>query len=538
MKQAISYIRFSSTQQVKGSSTARQKELVGAWLAKNSDYELSHLSASDLGVSGFTGRHLDCGLGGILKAIEQGKIQAGTCLLIEAVDRLGRLKVLEMVHLFRGIVQAGITVCTLEDNRNYSKESLNTNESELFILVGKIQQAHEYSKALGRRVAAAYEQKREKARAGAGVGSVKKRNVFWLDSDGKLKPKESDMVKACISQYLNNKGTRAICLEMSKTYPEFKDIHPRTIKRWLSNSALIGTWENSGEPIEGVFDALIDLGTYYSIQRQLQHKKRFMSPEQKYSLSGLVTCKCCSKHYYFRRKPHKGEVIIYANCSEYLKRGKCLNNATMPYEVLEYCFGATCIDALISIADQSIYAKEEEKVLILKGQISDLDKRISNILDILEISPNPIAKSRYTSLIKEKEIHQSKVNTLTGSLSGTASPIGEEFLEGYTHKPSPSSLMVLEISKDEIKQREALKTVGYSLFVNNRTITSNYSQRSDERFELIRRSQQFSCYIVKHSCHDNDDRWLAINRIKGLVASSESEDSLIQTLLSGAGSIA
>ncbi|MDZ8759649.1 recombinase family protein [Escherichia coli] len=91
MKRVISYIRFSSEKQAKGDSLRRQSKMVTDWLKAHPEYYLDQdLSFRDLGVSGFTGKHLKGGLGDFLTAIEKGLVKAGDTLLIESLDRLSR----------------------------------------------------------------------------------------------------------------------------------------------------------------------------------------------------------------------------------------------------------------------------------------------------------------------------------------------------------------------------------------------------------------------------------------------------------------
>lgn len=91
MPTAFSYVRFSSDQQKHGASLDRQRDMVAAWLRENPDHTLSDLRFEDLGVSGFKGDHLDNAFGRLLAAVKSGEIQPGDSILIEAIDRAGRL---------------------------------------------------------------------------------------------------------------------------------------------------------------------------------------------------------------------------------------------------------------------------------------------------------------------------------------------------------------------------------------------------------------------------------------------------------------
>ncbi len=125
MKRVISYIRFSSERQAKGDSLRRQSKMVNDWLKAHPEYYLDQdLSFRDLGVSGFTGKHLKGGLGDFLTAIEKGLVKAGDTLLIESLDRLSRQAVDRASELLRNILRSGVDVVTLSDGEHYTSESL------------------------------------------------------------------------------------------------------------------------------------------------------------------------------------------------------------------------------------------------------------------------------------------------------------------------------------------------------------------------------------------------------------------------------
>ena len=145
MPKAISYTRFSAIHQGKGSTQDRQDKMVAQWFIDNPEVEKSDLSAIDKGKSAYKGDHLSHGLGSILKAIDEGFISSGDYILVEAIDRLGRMEPMEMFGLMQQIVSRDVTLVTLEDDVEYTKELLNEQVSSLYILVGKIQQAHELS---------------------------------------------------------------------------------------------------------------------------------------------------------------------------------------------------------------------------------------------------------------------------------------------------------------------------------------------------------------------------------------------------------
>ena len=138
--QAISYIRFSSERQRGGSSVERQEAMIADWLENNPGYRNADLKFSDLAKSGFHGEHVKegGGFGKLLAAIQAGLIRSGDVVLVEAIDRTGRLQPLDMITQVIGpILNAGVSIITLDDNTVYTKDSVGG--SQIFLLVAKIQ---------------------------------------------------------------------------------------------------------------------------------------------------------------------------------------------------------------------------------------------------------------------------------------------------------------------------------------------------------------------------------------------------------------
>src|SRR5664280_2213095 len=120
---AYSYIRFSTPDQIEG-SLERQLQTSRQY-AKEHNLELDE-TMQDLGLSAFTGVHRTKGAFGIfIKLVEEGKIPAGTVLLVENLDRLSREKPLRAIAQITTIVEAGIKVVTLQNGMEFTEETLN-----------------------------------------------------------------------------------------------------------------------------------------------------------------------------------------------------------------------------------------------------------------------------------------------------------------------------------------------------------------------------------------------------------------------------
>jgi DNA invertase Pin-like site-specific DNA recombinase len=158
---AFSYLRFSTPEQASGDIRRRQLAMAEKFAA---DHHLKldrQLSFRDLGVSAFRGENAKEGaLRAFLEAIEHNLVPKGSFLLVESLDRLSRDQILSAQSLFLRIVQAGVTIVTLVDQRSYSIESLNRNPIDLIISLVVMMRANEESQTKSHRIREVFAQKR------------------------------------------------------------------------------------------------------------------------------------------------------------------------------------------------------------------------------------------------------------------------------------------------------------------------------------------------------------------------------------------
>lgn len=490
--------------------------MVQEWLARHPEYVESDLSASDEGRSGFTGEHLKHGLGRIKTAIALGKISSGDVLLIESLDRLGRLEPLEMIQLVRDILQTGVEIVTLEDQQIYTTESANT--TLLYLLVGKTQGANQYSKNLGRRVTSAYESKRKAARAGQ---KITKASPWWIDSKTmELKEPQATVVKHAIKLYLSGEGTRSVLIKLRSEYPGLLgSTHPSRFVRWFRSRALVGDWVTKGETIPGVYEPLIKLSTYNELQSALERRTLEPGPEEKYLLSGLILCKVCGKTFHFRRqkpKPTKlaplgssayaaKPIIVYSNCKSYLQRASCKNNSTWPYDVLNFIFKREVQGLLLDIAEQKAVSNKDVELNELNANLIDLEKQKAKANEIAFIDQTDQSLDRLRGIkMKIDEVKQ-QIKSVTHSIKLDTTPeIVAKALNIDDWDDTPNELhKVIQAELDQqnkltdVELRELLKKYRFQILIEGKKATCNYDIKGTYR--LIQRKQKYSCYIVEYS---------------------------------------
>src|SRR5215813_6027456 len=134
MPKAYSYLRFSTPEQLKGDSYRRQTQMAADYARKHSLQLDQSLTFEDLGVSAFRSKNAKTGaLRAFLDAVEAGVIPKGSHLLVESMDRISRDEIVAAQGLFLSIIGAGITLVTLIDNRQFSRESVNANPVDLIV---------------------------------------------------------------------------------------------------------------------------------------------------------------------------------------------------------------------------------------------------------------------------------------------------------------------------------------------------------------------------------------------------------------------
>lgn len=537
MPKAISYVRFSSMHQGKGSTVDRQEQMIQEWLQRNPSYEIS-MSRVDRGLSGYKAEHLaeGGGLRAIQDAIRDGEITKGDVLLVEAVDRLGRLDHVEMTALIGGILKAGVDIVTLDDYQRYNSERLNTDGA--WLLTGKIQQAHSYSDSLSRRLKKSYESRKEKAKKGEPIKIAK---ALWLDQDGKLKKQEAKMVRIAIDLYKNGKGTRAIVADLQDMFGSIAPKDAKSISRWLTSRALLGEWQGYK-----VFDALIEHSEFLELQRLFDSRKILGRPPESFLLSGLIKCQRCGKAFNIRRqkpkptkeapkdsqayanKPH----ILYANCRSYLKNASCDNNATWPLEVLDFIMNQTSDNVLIGIAKGRVISQATAKELNeLEAERVTLEQQITRLgelyLDLGEIHFREKAKTHKDRLkIVDSEIAALKDVAKTPKVSDLSYEQIESIQNEHHEKAQKEYKRILE---DEKSMKSLLKMYGYSIKIDGRQAYCPDSSAS-ETFILGKRKQKYGCYVVEIKYpEDEKTRFVAISRA-GTLAWDDTEDGLIKRL--------
>jgi len=420
---AYSYIRFSTPEQIKGDSIRRQTELSEEYARKNGLILDRSLNLQDLGVSAYTGKHRDSGaLGGFLKIIDAGKIENGSVLMIESLDRLSREEIFEALDQFLSIIRRGIKIVTLADNREYTKETINSNVAELMISLSIMARAHEESAIKSLRLSEAWQAKRDNI----AIRKLTKKCPEWLklskDQTEYLSIKNrAEVIRRIFEMKLSGKGVMRIVRELNSLPSIWKSGHldgkkkgdgwrGSYIKKILKNRSVIGEYQPHrllkgkrvpvGKAISNYFPAVVAEDVFYRVQEQ------FRQNTYKGGRTGLVNnlfshiakCGYCGGSMVFIDKgpaPKGGQYLV---CDRARRRSMNCRSLPIRYDELErlalfYCKGLEPKDIL----NQDIGSELETLRNELEGKICQLkaiDLDINNLADSIATTPDKRVRAR------------------------------------------------------------------------------------------------------------------------------------------------
>lgn len=348
ISKAYSYIRFSSPEQAKGDSYRRQRKAAedycrehGIELASSREYTFL-----DKGRSAYKGRHLDDEgqLRRFLDLVESGAIERGSYLLVESLDRLSRERVSTALPRFIDLLNSGIRVVTLSDNRLYTEDF---NELDLIISIVHMSRAHNESSIKAQRLSSAWDNK--KALARTQLKPLGRACPAWLELvDGRYQPIQQRVEtirlifelaiagygQGVIPRMLNERGSPVFG---SRNRNHSGAWGTSSVSKILGNRALLGEYQpthivdgvrtSDGEPVTGFFPAVISEDVFYQAQAVRAERRihRTGGQTKRFNvLQGLINCNMCgdAMHLVNKGRPPKGATYIQCHSA---RKGVCKN---------------------------------------------------------------------------------------------------------------------------------------------------------------------------------------------------------------------
>jgi DNA invertase Pin-like site-specific DNA recombinase len=318
---AYSYTRFSTPEQAAGDSARRQIELAERYAQRHGLLLDEALRLSDAGVSGFRGANVRKGaLGQFLRAVDDGDVPQGSYLLVESLDRVSRQNPWDALPVFQQIINAGVVVVTLFDDKVYEVAEMRRNPLKILESLFVMVRANEESETKSRRGKATWVAKRRRAvelpltarlphwlRLEEGTGGEPRKIV--------LIPERATIVHRIVHLFLDGMGQHRIAETLNREgVPVFGHgamWHRSYISKVLASPALVGTlvprevvYEDGRrlrkalQAVEGYYPPVVTAEEWDSIKVMLAtgqpiQRERTGRPQVQNILAGLAGCPLC-----------------------------------------------------------------------------------------------------------------------------------------------------------------------------------------------------------------------------------------------------
>jgi DNA invertase Pin-like site-specific DNA recombinase len=239
---AISYSRFSDPKQAGGDSEDRQERDFRAFCERHNLTPLPEVYA-DRGRSGYRDEHRKKGrLGELIAATKDEKFEPGTVIVVEAWDRLGRLRPDRQTELVAELLRTGVHIGICRLDEIFTEDDFGTHKWTTLAVF--IQLAYQESKQKAERVAASWQKRRDRVRAKGGLltGML----PAWMeavDGEARLIPERAAAVKRIFQLAADGYGRARIIgtLEKEKHAP-FGEV---VVREGRSRSQFSGRWNRT-----------------------------------------------------------------------------------------------------------------------------------------------------------------------------------------------------------------------------------------------------------------------------------------------------
>src|SRR5262245_44306651 len=276
----VSYGRFSDpTRQKHGDSEDRQARDYRDFCQRHNLTPLTEVFM-DRGRSGYKDEHRKKGRLGVLIAhAKDGVFERGSVIVVEAWDRLGRLRPDKQTDLVRELLETGVDIGVCKLNDIFTLDDFGTHK--WVTLAVFIQIAYQESKQKSERVAASYKPRRQAIREGKPLpprkadGRVSRlisdRLPAWLEPHGdgaRPVPERVAVIHRIFALAARGQGRQRICAALVKDkVPAFStdgEWSRTYVGRLLSDRRVLGEYQPcrddgtpDGPPIPGYYPAVV-----------------------------------------------------------------------------------------------------------------------------------------------------------------------------------------------------------------------------------------------------------------------------------------
>ncbi len=427
----IIYIRWSSTEQSRGSSRERQLKDCRRFADEKGWNVVDTIL--DEGVSAFTGRNLTDGkLGKFVQDVEMGEYPRGVVLLTERLDRLSRQKPKRVFAWMTRVTDAGVTIATVDGGRLYTQDNLDM--ATIIEIIVKFELANEESEKKADRLSKAWRVKRERLANGERL-VMTKRAPAWVTVKGTpaafvLVADRAEIVRRVFEETVAGHGKHTIARRLNQegiaTFGRASGWHASYIQKILSSTTVLGEMqpgrkprgsarEFEGDAIAGYYPAVVDADLHARAMRSMAGRSRRVAGRGRRLvnlLSGLAKCDECGERMTFRGKGEKvradGERVNedYLVCDSYQRGRGCGNGQHFNYPAWE----AAILNAILTKAMGDEHFASRREVLAIEVEQAETlrrrdaaERKGATALSLYVETSRDEAKAEWSRLLAEKD---------------------------------------------------------------------------------------------------------------------------------------
>jgi DNA invertase Pin-like site-specific DNA recombinase len=355
----------------------------------------------DDGVSGFRGEHRKKGrLGAFLRLVAQGKIEPGSILLVENLDRFSREVAIESFLSLQNLLMRGIDVVILESNRHLTGK--NQNDFDYIQTLLEFSRSHSESLRKQETCGASWRKKKENAIDRVITGRV----PYWLEviGDGKKTKKEIQIIperakvirkifELAASGYGGMAITRTLNKQKTAVFGKSKAWHVSYVKKILKNEAVYGRYipytrakgvkrQLDGEPTENYYPEIISKDKFLAVRTHCQDRVNKGGRDKATGenlFSGLLECGTCGGPVAYA---NKGNGLVYLVCLS-AKNGSDCPYLSVPYKEFE---------ARILAKVPNMFGYQDEEPIVdnqladgIRAKMFEIGEKIRNLEKAIQI---------------------------------------------------------------------------------------------------------------------------------------------------------
>ena len=417
MVRAYSYIRMSSAEQLKGDSLRRQLERSRRYAAQHG-LELDE-SMQDLGVSAFKGLNRERGaLSRFLQLVRDGRVERGSYLLVENLDRLSRQSPIEALEPFLAVIKAGIRLVTLADEQEYDEERLTREPWGLMGSIMVMMRAHEESKIKSDRLGAAWRQKQLTAHK----KKMSKKCPGWLRlSDDRKKfeviRERAKIVRNIFLWVAEGTGLHGVVKRLNEEgVPSLGGAHwyAASVSRLVADDVVLGTYQPHttrdggrrpvGEPVPNYYPPIVS--------PELAARARSNLPETIHQagrrgetfsniFTGIVKCRCgANMRFRNRGRGRYGSPCLV--CSYTVEGTKCQHTRYFNYPFVEDLLLRNLHELDVSEFRQDDAQQVTDALLVARAEVSSKKTVIHRLVGAIEEGEAPASLIRRIAALEHE----------------------------------------------------------------------------------------------------------------------------------------